>query len=149
MLPVVRSVARSPGHVPSSDLALRSEHRRMTRRQHLALPQVHVNTAREARVEAAHRAHDVDAAEILGAVLLENRRILYRVFIRSRSAFDITRARVPRRRRIGMIVGDLPLADHDVMRKHAAYRLMESAGNGFFGYFEVGPRSRLAGMQFR
>ena len=39
---------------------------------HAPLARVHVHAARQARIEAPHRAHDVDALEVLGAILLED-----------------------------------------------------------------------------
>ena len=38
-----------------------------------------------------------------------------------------------------MIVRDLAIANHYVMREHTPYRLMEAAANGLFRHFEVGP----------
>jgi hypothetical protein len=76
----------------------------------LPLPNVHVHTAWQARIEAPHRAHDVDAFEILGCVLLEDWGASNRVFIRFRRPKTVAWRAVPRRRRIGMIVGDLAAA---------------------------------------
>ena len=59
----------------------------------LPVAQVHVHAARQARVEAAHRAHDVDAAEVVLAVLLEDRLALHRVLVRARAC---------RRSRVGL-----------------------------------------------
>ena len=47
--------------------------RRVQHLQRLAVAEVHVHPARQARIEAAHRAHDVDALEVLPVVLLEDR----------------------------------------------------------------------------
>src|SRR5580704_15412671 len=47
---------------------------RVGRLEHLAAAEVHVHAARQARVEAAHGAHDVDALEVVRRVLLEDRR---------------------------------------------------------------------------
>ena len=47
-----------------------------------------------------------------------------------------------------MVVGDLAVADHDVVRQHAAYRLVEPAADGLVGHLEVGPGPRPAGVQF-
>src|SRR5690349_21317005 len=99
-------------------VASRAEHRRMTLFDHLAVAEVHVDAARQARIEAAHRAHDVDALEVVLAVLLEDRQALHRVLVRARRAEAVARARVPRRRRIRMVVRDLLVADHQVMRPH-------------------------------
>src|SRR5262249_33481911 len=81
----------------------------------LAVTQIHMHTARQAWVEASHRAHDIDALEIVGAVFLEDRRALYGILVRTRRAVHIARRAVPWCRRIRMIVGDLAIADHQVM----------------------------------
>ena len=46
-----------------------------------------------------------------------------------------------------MIVGDLVIANHHVMRQHSANRLVEAASYRFFGNLEVIPRLCSAGMQ--
>ena len=81
-------------------------------------------------------------------VLLEDRRVLHGVFVGPGRAVDVARIGVPRGRRIGMIVGDLAVANDDVMRKHAAHRFVETATDGFVGHFELGPGFRAAGMEF-
>ena len=58
----------------------------MVRFQNLAVAQVHVDAARQARIKAAYRAHDINSLELIGAILLKDRRILHRIFIRSRRA---------------------------------------------------------------
>src|SRR2546429_4082023 len=60
-------------------------------------------------------------------VLLEERRILHRVLVGAGHAVGVARAGVPRRRRVGMIVRNLSAADDDVVRQHAAPRLVEAA----------------------
>ena len=95
----------------------------------LPLAGVHVHAAGQARIERAHRAHDVDALEVLGAVLLEDRRVLHRILVRARRPVDVARARVPRRRRVGLVVGDLAVADHHVVGEHAAGGLVEAAAD--------------------
>src|SRR5215469_6653249 len=77
---------------------------------HLSLARVHVDTARQAWVEASHGSHDVDTLEVLRAILLEDRRVLHGVLVRSRSAVGVAWARVPRRRWVRLIVGDLAFA---------------------------------------
>ena len=47
-----------------------------------------------------------------------------------------------------MIVGDLAVANDDVMRQHAAHRFVEAAADGFLGHLEVGPGLGAAGVQF-
>ena len=119
------------------------------RLQHLAVAQIHVYAARQARIKAAHRAHDVDALEFVRPVLFEDRRILHRIFVRTRRSVDVARIGVPRRRRIRMIVRDLAVANHHVVREHAANRFVEAAADGVFRNFEVGPRLGPAGVQLR
>ena len=53
---------------------------------HLALAAVHVHAAGQARIERAHRPHDVHALELVRAVLLEDRRVLHRVLVGPRRA---------------------------------------------------------------
>jgi hypothetical protein len=100
----------------------------------------------QARVEAAHGAHDVDAFEILRAILFEDRRVLHGVLIGPRRAIHIAGIRIPGGRRIGVIVGDLVIADYDVMRKNAPHRFMETAADRFFRHLEIVPGARASGM---
>src|SRR5215471_18558090 len=86
----------------------------------------HVYAAGQTGVEAAHRSHDVDALEILGPVFFEDLEPLHRVLVRSRRAVAVARAGVPGRRWIRVIVCDLLVLDHDMMRKHPADRFVES-----------------------
>ena len=109
------------------------------RLQNLSVAQVHVHAARQAWIEAANRTHDVDSLEFVRPVFLEDRRVLHRVFVGAWRAIRIARIGVPRRRRIGMIIGDLVLANHHVMRQDAAHRFVESASNRLFGNLEVVP----------
>src|SRR5271163_2230056 len=62
---------------------------------HLALA-VHVHPARQARIEAVHRAHDVDPLEVLRTVLLEDRRVLHGVLVGPRRAVYVAGVAVPR-----------------------------------------------------
>ena len=100
--------------------------------QHLSTPQVHVYAAGQAGIEAAHGPHDVDALEFLRAIFLEDRSILHRILIGSGGAVDVTRIGIPRGGRIGMVVGDLALADDNMMRKHPPHRLVKAAADGLF-----------------
>src|ERR1700675_4198766 len=106
-----------------------------------------MHAARQTGIEAPHRAHDVNALELLRTIFFEDRSVLHRVFIRSRSAVNVAWIRVPGGRRIGMVVGDLALANHYVMREHASNRLVEAATNGFFRNLEIGPGSCSTGVQ--
>ena len=103
----------------------------------LPLAEVHVHAARQARVEAADRAHDVDAAEVVRAVLLEDRLAHAPRPRRARGTVGVRRAAVPRRRRVRVVVGDLAVADHQVVREHAAHRLVEAAADRLVGDVEV------------
>ena len=134
---------------PCASSGLKTEHRRMVRLQHLAVPQIHMHAARQTRIEAAYRAHDVDSLELVRAVLLEDRSVLHRIFVRTRSAIDVARIGIPGRRRIGMVVGDLAVFDHHVMRQHAADRFVEAAADGFVRDLEIGPGLGVSGMQLR
>ena len=69
------------------------------------------------------------ALEVLRSVLLEDRRVLHGVLVGPGSPVDVARARVPRGRRVGLVVRDLALADHHVMREHAARGLVEAAAD--------------------
>ena len=117
-------------------MGLCSEHRRMSRFQNLSVSQIHVHAARQARIEASHRAHDVDPLESFRPVFFENWRILYGVLVGSRRSVNIARTGVPGCRRIRMIIRDLPIADHNMMRKHAANRFMEPARDRIVRHFE-------------
>src|SRR5262249_47008809 len=72
--------------------------------EHLPAAEVHVDAARQARVEAADRAHDVDALEVVLGVLLEDRRVLHRVLVRARCPVDVADAAVPRGGRVRVVV---------------------------------------------
>src|SRR5882762_10841079 len=102
----------------------------------LTLAEVHVHTTREARVEAPYRPHDIDALELLGTVLLEDRRILHGILVRSRGAERIAWARVPRRGRIRVIVGDLTVPDDEMVRQHSPDGLVEPTANGLVRHRE-------------
>src|ERR1700722_16284488 len=115
--------------------------------QRLTVAQVHVHAAGEARIEAPHGPHDVDALELVWAVFLEDRGVLPRVLVRARSPVGIADAAVPRRRRIRVIVGDLSIADYHMVRQNAAHGFMESAANRFVRYLELAPRLRAPGME--
>src|SRR2546423_14920240 len=108
----------------------------MTRLDGLAFAEIHVHAARETRIEAPDRAHDIDALERVAAVLLEDWHVLNRVLVRARRAIDIPRARVPRRRRVRVVVGNPAIADDQMMRQHAADRFRESAPDAFFRHLE-------------
>ncbi len=103
---------------------MQAKHRGMVRFQCFAISQVHVNTAGQAGVKTPHRAHDINALELVWSVLLKNGSILYRVFVWTRRAVDVTRIRVPGRGRIWMIIGNFSVREspHDVRARHERLR---------------------------
>src|SRR3954447_6256843 len=128
------SLAGKPGGPSAIRL---TEHRRVHGADRLAGAEVHVHAARQARGEAADRAHDVDPAEVLLRGLLEDGLAGDRVLVRPRGAVGVGRAAVPRRRRIRVVVGDLAVADDEVVREDAADGLVEAAADGVVGDVEV------------
>src|SRR5580658_7487299 len=109
---------------------------RVRRLQHLPAAEVHVHAARQAWVEAAHRPHDVDALEVLRAVLLEDRGVLHGVLVRAGRAVAVADAAVPRGRRVGVVVGDLAVPNHHVMGEDTAHGLGEAAAVGVLRHVE-------------
>src|SRR5215475_13980985 len=112
----------------------------MCRLQSLAATQVHVYAARKAWVEAAYRPHDVDALEAVRRILFEDRRVLHRVLVRTRRSVYIANAAVPWRRRVRVVVRDLPALNHHVVRQHATDRLGEPAADRLIRHLERLPR---------
>src|SRR5262245_21758733 len=110
----------------------------------LSFPEVHVHAAWEARIEAAYGAHDVDALNVVARALLEDRHVLDRVLVWPGRPVDVARARVPRRRRIRVVVRDLPIANDEMVRQHAADRLRETAADPFLRDGERLPGLRMA-----
>src|SRR5512132_1665051 len=108
--------------------------------QRLAPTQVHVHTARQARVETAHRTHDVDAFKVLQVVLFEDRLVLHRILVRAWSSIGVAGVRVPRCGRVGMVVRDLAVPNHHVMAEDPSYRLREPDADAFVGHRELLPR---------
>src|ERR1051325_9397143 len=92
----------------------------------LSVAEVHVHTAGQAGIEAPHGAHDVDALELLTRALLEKRRAGDGVLVWPLGPERVPRARVPGRRRIGMVIGDLLSADDQMMGQDAADGLVEA-----------------------
>src|SRR5258707_8796433 len=129
-------------------LARNSKHRRMPRLEYFAAAQIHVHTARQAGIEAAHRSHDVDSLEVGGSVLLKDRRVLDGILVRTGRAVDVSGAAVPGSRRIRMIVGDLAVANDDVVEEHAAYSFVETTADRITGDHKFGPSFRVAGAYF-
>ncbi len=89
-------------------MLLQPKHGRMMRLQHLAIPQINVHTAGQAWIEASDGPHNINAFEVLRTVFLEDRRVLYCVFIRAGRAEAVARVCVPGGWRIRVIVGDAP-----------------------------------------
>src|SRR5215475_12742150 len=107
--------------------------------------QVHMHPTGQTWVKAAHGAHDVDALEIVMAVLLEDGRVLHSIFVRSRCAIDVTNATVPGSGRIGMVVSDLAVLDNHVVGKHPAHGLVESAADSLLRHREIVPCPGVTG----
>ena len=130
----------------SHAVSMDTGHRRRVvhRLQGLSGAEIHVHAARQARVEAAHRAHDVDALEVVRRVLLEDRRVLHGVLVRAGRAVHVAHARVPRRRRVRVVVRDLAALDDHVVAEHAAHCLGEPAAERL-----VRDRERLPGLRVR
>src|SRR5580700_11667172 len=159
------AVSRCPSHSNQTQLAipdgyhphssithgagsgLKTKHRRVMRLQHLAVSQIHVDTARQARIEASDRPHDVDSFELIRAIFFKDRSVLHRVLVRTRSAISVARIGIPGGRRIRMIVGDLAFFDHDMMREHAADSFMESTANSLLGHLEFRPGFCVSSVQ--
>ncbi len=93
-------------------------------------------------------AHDVDALEIVRAVFLEDRRPLHGVFVRPGRSVYIAGAGVPGRGRVGMIVGDLAVANHQVMRQRPAHRLMKTAADADLRHLEFAASLGPSGVHF-
>ena len=88
---------RPPTAPPGPRRSCLLEHRRrVVPLQHLPAAEVHVDAARQAGVEAADRAHDVDALEVRPVVLLEDRLALDGVLVRAGRPELVPRVRVPR-----------------------------------------------------
>src|SRR5271154_3855644 len=119
----------------------------MPRLQYLAVPQIHVDTARQTRIEAAYSPHNVDSLELIGTVFFEDRRVLHRILVWTRGAVDIARIGVPGRWRIRMVVCDLALLNNHMMREHSANRFVEAAADGLFRHLELSPCFRVASVQ--
>src|ERR1700729_3692104 len=139
----MRPVCRSTSVV----LCMNAEGGRVDGFERLSFTKIHVYAARQAGIEAAYRAHDVDTLELIRPVLLEDGCILHRILVRPRCPIHIPRVGVPGGGWIGMIVGDLTVPDHNMMREYAAYGLMEATADGFVGHFEFRPGSSATGMQ--
>ena len=86
----------------------------MNRLQDLTAAYIHMNAARQTRIEAAHGAHDVDAFEFVRSVLFEDGCVLNRIFVRAGCSIDVARAAIPRRRRVRMVICDLAISNHDM-----------------------------------
>src|ERR1700730_2873616 len=116
--------------------------------QRLAITEIHMHATRQARVEAAYRSHDVDAFELVWTVVLEDRRVLHGVLIGPGGSVNITRVRVPRGRRIRMVICNFAVANNYVMRENPANRFMKTASDCILRHFEVRPGFRISFMHF-
>src|SRR5215469_2879382 len=77
-------------------LRLQAKHRRVASFEHFAATQVHVDATRQTGIEAAYRAHNVNAFEFVGTVVLEDGRVLHGVFVGTGRTVHVARAAVPR-----------------------------------------------------
>src|SRR5678815_5531558 len=99
--PLLKEYLAIPGYHPHSvshhgaSSGLKTEHGRMMRLQHFAVPQIHVHTARQTRIEAPYRAHYIDSLELVRAIFLKDRSILHRILVRTWSAIDVARIGIP------------------------------------------------------
>jgi len=125
---------------------MRAEKRRMSGLDYLAASHVKMDPTWHARIEASHGPHDINAFEIIPAVLLENGGVCYCVLIRSRCAKPIAWTRIPRGRWIGVIIGDSSPADDHVMTKSSPHSLMKTATDGVIGNFELIPSFQATGV---
>src|SRR5271169_6693089 len=129
-------------------LPLVAKHRRVPIFEHLAVSEIHVDAARQARIETANRTHDIDAFELVWAILFENWRVLDGVFVWTRRSINVTRVGVPRRWRIRMVVCDFAVANNHVVRKHAANSFVEAASNRILRDCEFVPGARATCVEF-
>src|SRR5436853_7063296 len=111
--------------------------------------QVHVDTTGQAGVKATDRPHDVDALEVLGTVLLEDRCVLHSIFVGSRGSIDVTYTAIPGRWWIGMIVRDLAILDDEMVGEYPTHGLVEAAADGLLRNSEVIPCLGMTSIQFR
>src|ERR1700752_666659 len=134
-------------YVPFCGSFHHAEHWRMVCLQDLAVTEIHVNTAGETRIKASHRAHDVDALEIVGAVFFEDGRVLDRILIRAGRAVDVAWICIPRSRWIRIVVRNLAVANYDVMRQYPTYCFVKATTNRFIRHFEFRPGLRSSRVQ--
>src|SRR5262245_880580 len=118
----------------------------MSKLEFFALTQIHMDATGQARIKTAHYTHNVDAFEILRAILLEDWRVLYRIFVGTRSPIDVTWAGIPGSWWIRMVIGNFSILNHHVMRKHASHCLVETAADGLFGHRKITPGLGIPGM---
>src|ERR1700730_17532042 len=99
-----------------------------------------MHTAWQTWVKAAHGAHDVDALELVWAILLEDGRVLHGIFIRPGGAIDVAHAAVPGSGRIGLVGSDLAALDDHVVRsapRTASWKPQPMASLGTVNSFQV------------
>ena len=112
----------------------------MIDRKLAAWPEVHVNSAWQARIKTADGSQNVDSLEMFGVIFFEEGRVLNRVLVRPGNSVGITRAGVPTRWWIRMIICDFAVTDDNMMREHTAHGLMEAAPDGVAGHAVFGGR---------
>src|SRR5436305_4035246 len=104
-----------------------------------------MHTTGQAGIKAANCSHDINALEVVRAILFEDRRILHSIFIRARGAIDISYTAIPWGGWIRVVVRDLPIFDHHMMGKHTSYGLVESTTNSFVWDCKFGPGFAMSG----
>lgn len=83
--------------------------------EYLAVTEVHVNATRETWIETSDCAHDVDPLELIRTVFLEDWGVLHRVLVWTRCSIDVARVGIPRSGWVRMVIGDLAVANHNMM----------------------------------
>src|ERR1700720_4208882 len=117
--------------------------------EQLSVAQIHVYSARQARVKTPHRPHNVDALELVWAIFLENWGVLHGILVRPWCSRDVARIRVPGRRRVWMVVRDFAVANDYVMRQNTANRFVEAAADGILRHGELRPGFGPSSVQLR
>src|SRR5579883_589826 len=111
-----------------------------------SVAQIHMHPAWQARIEAAHSAHNINPLKIVRAILFKDGRVLHGILVGSRGSIDIAHAAIPGSWGIRMVVRDLSVLNYHMVREHAADGLMETAADSILGHGEIVPRFCMAGM---
>src|SRR5215510_3794327 len=96
-----------------------------------------MNSAMQARIKTADRAHNVNSRELFGAVaLFEQRCVHHGAFEGAGGAERVVRRSRPRAARKDLIFGDLSAFDRDVVSHGASNAFPETYSDGFQGRTE-------------